>query len=53
MKKVFSVKKVMIIIGLVFTGLFFVAGAGKAPVKGTVLKGADDKEVAPLVLQAC
>jgi len=40
MKKVFRVNKIMLIVGLVLTGLLFVGCAGKAP------------GVAPLVLQA-
>jgi hypothetical protein len=52
MKKVFSVKKVMIIIGLVLTGLLCIAFAGRAPGNNIVLNVANDKEAAPLVLQA-
>jgi hypothetical protein len=49
MKKVFRVDKILLIVGLVLTGWLCVACAGKAPGK---LNGANDREVAPLVLQA-
>lgn len=49
MKKVFRVNKILSIVGLVLTGLLWVACADKASAK---LKGANDQEVAPLVLQA-
>jgi len=52
MKKVFGVNNIMLIVGLLLTGLLCVAYAGKAPGNDIVLKGAYDKEVAPLVLQA-
>ncbi len=52
MKKVFRVNKIMTIVGLLLTGLLCVACAGKAPGNDIVLNGADDREVAPLVLQA-
>jgi hypothetical protein len=51
MKKVFRVDEIMLIVGLVLTGLLSVVFAGKAPGNGIVLNGADDREVAPLVLQ--
>src|SRR5262245_47234696 len=41
----------MLIVGLVLTGWLCVACAGKAPGNNTVLDGADDTDVAPLVLQ--
>ncbi len=52
MKKVFRVNEIMLIVGLVLTGLLCVAYAGKAPGNDIVLKGADDRKAAPLVLQA-
>ena len=51
MKKVFRVKEIMFIVGLVLTGLLFVACAGMAPGNDIVLKGANGREAAPLVLQ--
>ena len=41
----------MLIVGLVLTGLLCVACAGRAPGNDIVLKGADAREAAPLVLQ--
>ena len=52
MKKVSGVKETMSSVGLVLTGLLCVACAGKAPGNGVVLKSADDRKAAPLVLQA-
>ena len=52
MKKVFRVNEIRLIVGLVLTGLLCVAYAGKAPGNDIVLNGADDREAAPLVLQA-
>ena len=52
MKRVFRMNKIMFIFGLLWAGLVCVAIAGKAPGNDIVLKGADDKEAAPLVLQA-
>ena len=52
MKKIFRVDKILLIVGLVLTGLLCVACAGKAPAKDIALNGADDKEAAPLKLQA-
>lgn len=52
MKKVLKVNKIMLIISLVLTDLLCVAYAGMARENDIVLNGADDKEVAPLVLQA-
>jgi hypothetical protein len=52
MKKVLRVNEFMLIVGLVLTGLLCVAFAGKAPGNNIVLNVADDKETAPLVLQA-
>ncbi|MEJ2049886.1 MAG: hypothetical protein P8Y60_08625, partial [Calditrichota bacterium] len=52
MKKVLRVNEFMLIVGLVLTGLLCVAFAGKAPGNSIVLNVADDKETAPLVLQA-
>jgi hypothetical protein len=52
MKKVFRVNEIKLIVGLVLTGLLCVAYAVKAPGNDIVLNGADDQEVAPLVLQA-
>lgn len=49
MKKAFQVNTIMSIAGLLLTGLLCAAFAGKAPGK---LNGADDREAAPLVLQA-
>ena len=52
MGKVFRVKEIMLIVGLVVTGMLGVACAGKAPGNDNVLRGADDRDAAPLVLQA-
>ena len=52
MKKVLRANEIMFIVGLVLTGSLCVACAGKAPGNNTVLDGADDRDVAPLVLQA-
>jgi hypothetical protein len=52
MKKVLRVEELLLIVGLVLTGLLFVACAGTAPGNGTVLNGANAGEAAPLVLQA-
>ena len=52
MKKVFRVNEIRLIVGLVLTGLLCVACAGRAPGNDIVLKGADDRKAAPLVLQA-
>ena len=52
MKKVFRMNKIMLIVGLVLTGLLCVATAGKAPENSIALNSADDGEAAPLVLQA-
>ena len=49
MKKVFSVNEILLIVGLVLTGLLGVACADEASAK---LKGVNDREVAPLILQA-
>jgi hypothetical protein len=51
MKKAFRVNEIMLIIGLVLTGLLCVAFAGKAPGNEFVMNVADDQETAPLVLQ--
>ncbi|MFZ0472212.1 MAG: hypothetical protein WAL94_06335, partial [Bacteroidales bacterium] len=51
MKKVLKVNKIRLIVGLVLTALLCVAYALKAPGNEIVLNGADDREVAPLVLQ--
>jgi len=42
----------MFVLGLVLTGVLCVAYAGKASGNDILLNGADDREVAPLVLQA-
>ena len=52
MKKVFRVNEIRLIVGLVLTGLLCVACAGRAPGNDIVLKGADDRKAAPLVLQS-
>ena len=52
MKKVFRVNEIRLIFGLVLTGLLCVSCAVKGPGNEIVLKGADDREAAPLVLQA-
>src|SRR5665647_2032102 len=52
MKKLFSVNEIRLIVGLVLTGLLCVACAVKAPGNKIVLNGADNRETAPLVLQA-
>ena len=52
MKKLFRVNKIWLMVGLVLAGLLCVAFAVKAPGNEIVLNGADDSEVAPLVLQA-
>ena len=52
MKKIFGLNEILFIVGLVLTGLLCVAYAGKAPGNEIVLNGADDRETAPLVLQA-
>ena len=44
MKKMFRVKKIMLIAGLMLTGLVCVASAGKAPGKGIVLNAEDDRK---------
>jgi len=49
MKKAFRVNEILLIAGLLLTGLLCVAFAGKAPAK---LNGAEDQETAPLMLQA-
>ncbi|MCF7804358.1 MAG: DUF4832 domain-containing protein [Candidatus Marinimicrobia bacterium] len=51
MRKVFSVNRILLIIGLLLIGLLFAAYAGTAPGNGTAPKGADEKEAAPLMLQ--
>ncbi len=51
MKKVFTVKDIMLIMGLVLTGFLFVACAGKAPGNHNGLNGGGDREAAPLVHQ--
>jgi hypothetical protein len=52
MKKAFSMNEILLIVGLVLTGLLCVASAGKAPGNNSVMNIADDQEAAPLVLQA-
>src|SRR5665811_2604051 len=52
MKKVFGVNEIKLIVGLVLTCLLCVACAVKAPGNKIALNGADDRKVAPLVLQA-
>jgi hypothetical protein len=52
MKKLFRVNEIRLIFGLVLTGLLCVSCAVKGPGNEIVLKGADDREAAPLVLQA-
>ena len=52
MKKVFRGNEIRLIVGLVLAGLLCVACAVKAPKKDIVLNGADNREEAPLVLQA-
>jgi hypothetical protein len=52
MKKVLGVNEIMLIVGLVLTSLVCVAYAGKASGNDIILNGADDREAAPLVLQA-
>src|SRR5665647_1171185 len=52
MKKLFRENEIRLIVGLVLTGLLCVACAVKAPGKDIVLNGTDDREIAPLVLQA-
>lgn len=52
MKKVFRVNEIRLIVGLVLAGLLCIACAVKAPGKDIVLNGTDNREVAPLVLQA-
>ncbi|HEY5141291.1 MAG TPA: DUF4874 domain-containing protein, partial [Methylococcales bacterium] len=52
MKKLFRVNEIRLIVGLLLAGLLCVAYAVKAPGNNIVLNGADDREVAPLVLQA-
>ncbi len=51
MKKVFRMNEIKLIVGLVLTGLLCVAYAWKSPGNDIVMKGEDDKEAAPLVLQ--
>ena len=51
MKKVFRVNEIRLIVGMVLTGLLFLASAGMAPGNDIVLKGANDRKEAPLVLQ--
>src|SRR5512137_2595238 len=52
MKKEFKVNEIMFIVDLLLTGLLCVACGVRAPGNDRVLKGADDREAAPLVLQA-
>ena len=52
MKKVFRVKKIRLIAGLVMTGLLCIAYTGKYPGNNIALDGAGDRKSAPLVLQA-
>jgi len=52
MKKVYRVNEIRLIVGLVLTGVLCVAYAVKTTGNDIVLNGADDREVAPLVLQA-
>jgi hypothetical protein len=52
MKKVLRVNGIMLIVGLVLTGLLCIAFAGRAAGNNNVLNVANDKEAAPLVLQA-
>jgi len=52
MKKVFGVNEIKLIVGLVLTCLLCVACAVKSPGNKIALNGADDRKVAPLVLQA-
>jgi hypothetical protein len=52
MKKLFRVNEIRLIVGLLLAGLLCVAYAVKAPGNNIVLNGADDREVAPLFLQA-
>ena len=51
MKKVFRVNEIRLIVGMVLTGLLFLASAGMAPGNDIVLKSANDRKEAPLVLQ--
>ncbi len=51
MKKVFRMNEFKLILGTLLTGMLCVVYAGKAPGNDIVLKGADDRTVAPLVLQ--
>lgn len=51
MKKVFKVNEIRLIVGLVLTGLLCVSYAMKSPGNDIVLKGADNRKAAPLVLQ--
>ena len=51
MKKVLRVKKIMLIVGLVWMGLLCVAYEGKVPSKDIVQIDSHDKAEAPLVLQ--
>jgi len=52
MKKVLKVNEIRLIAGLALTGILCVAYVLKAPGNDIILNGADDQEVAPLVLQA-
>ena len=52
MKKLFRVNEIRLIVGLLLAGLLCVAYPVKVPGNNIVLNGADDREVAPLVLQA-
>jgi len=52
MKKIFGVNEIKLIAGLVLTCLLCVACAVKSPGNKIALNGADDRKVAPLVLQA-
>ena len=51
MKKAFRVNEIMLIVGLVLTGVLCVAFAGEAPGNNFVLNVGDEREAAPLVLQ--
>ncbi len=51
MKKVFRVNEIRLFVSLVLTGILCASYAGNDPLNDRVLKSADDRKIAPLVLQ--
>jgi hypothetical protein len=52
MRKIFRINEIRLIVGLVLTGLLWVASAGKTPGNDSVLNVADDQEATLFVPQA-